>query len=93
MEYSELQFYAQKNSVLVYQGVWKNLQIFKKEERKIISNSSLALIGMTSSMIALTSYCIYLNLNSLELWYYAVVLVVAGYLKNASVAISAFSIW
>lgn len=30
---------------------------------------------------------------SLELWYYAILVLVAGYMKNAEVSISAFSIW
>lgn len=64
-----------------------------KKERKIISHSSLALRGATPFMIAHTNYGMYLNLNSLELWYYAIVLLLAGYLKNTLVAISAFSIW
>ena len=64
------------------QGTLKNPQMFKKE-RKIIYHSSLALRGATPFMIAHTNYGMYLNLNSLELWYYATELLLAGYLKNA----------
>lgn len=31
--------------------------------------------------------------HSLELWYYAILVLLAGYMQNAEVAISAFSIW